>query len=223
MATRLEPDKRIPEKLREIYAHLAGNLIETYGALKELMFLFGTSENVKLLNETAPSFFVHHERLLVDHIILSLSRMTDEKGSGSGTNTQENLSLPRLLELPDAKYQQLRTDLQKKWTEIKGAAKELRTYRHKFLAHADLAHHLSPSSKLGADISIGSIRKLLDHISDFLNTFDYFFTNVETTSYHPPATYGDESDLIAYIKLAIETENKIQNDRLRAADEASAG
>ena len=39
MIARLEPvDERIPEKVRGIYSHLAGNVIETHGALDELMF-----------------------------------------------------------------------------------------------------------------------------------------------------------------------------------------
>jgi hypothetical protein len=51
------------------------------------------------------------------------------------------------------------------------------------------------------------IKKLLEQISDFLNTFDCFFTSIETT-YRAPASYGDASDLIAYLNLAIGTENK---------------
>jgi hypothetical protein len=67
------------------------------------------------------------------------------------------------------------------------------------------------------------MRKLLDQISDFLSAFEYFFTGVETTSYSPPASYGDTGDLVAYLKLAIETENKAKNEVLKAVDEASAG
>jgi HEPN superfamily AbiU2-like protein len=221
MIARLEPDERIPSELREVYARLAGNVIETCGALDELVFLFTSEEIVSVLNATAGAFFVRHQRLLLNHIILSLSRMMDKQRSGSLRRPQENLTLDRLLELPDAKYKQLRTDLESKWTEIKRGAEPLRTYRHKFLAHASLVHHLSPSTKLGDDISIASIKKLLEQISDFLNTFDCFFTGVETTSYSPPARYGDADDLIAYLKLAIETENKAKNEVLKAADEAS--
>ena len=182
MIVRLEPDKRIPEKLREIYAHLAGNLMWTYGAFEQLMFLFGTSESLDLLNEHAPAFFARHQDLLINDIVLSLSRMTDEKQSGSRKNPQENLTLARLLDLPDAQCQQLRTELKKRWAKIRDKAKQPRTYRHKRLAHSDIAHHLSPSTRLGAGISIGSMKKLLDQISDFLSTFDCFFTGVETTS-----------------------------------------
>ena len=215
MIVRLEPDKRIPAELREIYPRLAGNVMETYGAFDEFVFLFTSEEVVSVLNATAGAFFVRHQRLLIDNIILSLSRMTDKKRSGYLKYPQENLTLDRLLELPDAKYKTLRTDLERKWTEIKRAAEPLRTYRHKFLAHASLVHHLSPSAKLGDDITIASIKKLLEQISDFLNTFDCFFTGVETTSYSPPASYGDAHDLIAYLKLAIETENKAKNEVLK--------
>jgi hypothetical protein len=95
--SRLEPDSRIPAELREIYAHLAGGLIDTIGLLDELTVLFGTSKvAVALMNKTAPALFVRHERLLIDHIILAVSRFTDDKQSGSRKNPQENLFLSRL-------------------------------------------------------------------------------------------------------------------------------
>jgi AbiU2 len=219
MIARVEPDEQIPEKFREIYSHLAGKLIQTHGAFEELMLLFGTKEVVNVLNATAPAFFVRHERLLVDSIVLSLSRMTDEKSSGSGRNRQQNLTLGRLLELPDTQSQQLRQELAKKWTKIRKIAEQLRPYRHKFLAHSDLAQHLSRSTKLATNISIGLIKKLLEQINDFLNTFDYFFTSIETT-YRAPASYGDASDLIAYLNLAIDTENKTKGEILKAVGKA---
>src|SRR5207249_4014102 len=112
--SRLEnPDPRIPAALREIYGHLAGNLIDTLGLLDELIILFSTSkEAVALMNETAPTFFVRHEQLLIHHIILSISRMTDPSQSGSRKKAQENLTLRRLLDLPEPEYQKLRFDLQ---------------------------------------------------------------------------------------------------------------
>lgn len=182
MKIRVEPDKEIPEELREIYAHLAGNLFETYGAFDELMFLFGRTENVDLLNATAPAFFVRHERLLVEGIILSVSRMTDNKESGSGKKPSGEFIAPRLLELPSERYQQVEADLDKKWAAIKIAADPLRAYRHKFLAHADAALHLARSTELDKAITIETMESLLDEISDFLNTFNRCFTNKETTS-----------------------------------------
>jgi hypothetical protein len=65
------------------------------------------------------------------------------------------------------------------------------------------------------------IKKLLEQISDFLNTFDYFFTGIETT-YRAPASYGDASDLIAYLDLAIDAENKTKGEILKAVHKAPA-
>ena len=67
------------------------------------------------------------------------------------------------------------------------------------------------------------MKELPDQISDFLSTFDCFFTGVEVPSYSPPAGYGNADDLIAYLKLAIETENKAKNEILKAADKRPQG
>src|SRR5437016_415886 len=96
---RLEPSSKIPAELREIYAHLAGGLLDTLGVLDELKILFSTSkEAIELMNKTAPTFFVRHEQLLIHHIVLFVSRATDEKESGPRKNRQNNLTLDRLLD-----------------------------------------------------------------------------------------------------------------------------
>ena len=100
--SRLEPSEKIPAELREIYAHLAGDLIDTLGVLKELRILYSTSEEaINLMKRVADTFFARHERLLIDHIILFVSRATDERKSGPRNNRQENLTLDCLLDLPN--------------------------------------------------------------------------------------------------------------------------
>jgi hypothetical protein len=88
------------------------------------------------------------------------------KQSGSRKNRQENLTLARLLELPEAEFDALRVDLKKKWKEIKAAAEPVRLYRHKLLAHTSLMHYLSPSTSLANGITMKSVRNLLDQILD---------------------------------------------------------
>jgi hypothetical protein len=211
---RLEASAKIPAALRKVYGHLAGIVIETLGCYEELITLFGDSkETIQLMNATAPAFFMRHEHLLIDHIILCLSRLTDENQSGSRKNRQENLTLARLLELPEAEFDALRVDLKKKWKEIKAAAEPVRLYRHKLLAHMSLMHYLSPSTSLANGIMMKSVRNLLDQILDYLAAFDYFFTGVDTPVGYP-ASYGDATDLIAYLRLTVEAEKK-RNDELR--------
>jgi hypothetical protein len=200
-----------------MYAHFVGIVIETLGALDELTVLFSTSkEAVELMNKTAPTFFARHEQLLIHHIILSVARLTDRRQSGSRKNAQENLTLIRLLDLPDPNHHQLRSDLQSRWKTVSADAEPMRQYRHKLLAHASLAEYLSPSTMLGEGITIASMKALLEKIGDYLSAFDCFFTSVEAPFYYP-RSYGEAGDLLAYLKLAVETENKENDERLRAA------
>ena len=94
------------------------------------------------MNKTAPTFFSRHEQLLIQHIILSIARVTDSRQSGSRKNAQDNLTLLRLLDLSDPVHQELRTDLQSRWKTISVQAEPMRQYRHKLLAHASLADRL---------------------------------------------------------------------------------
>jgi hypothetical protein len=215
---RLEPSEKIPAELREIYAHLAGNLIDTLGVLEDLRILYGTSEKaIELMNKVAATFFVRHEQLLIHHIILFVSRATDERESGPRKKRQENLTLDRLLDLPNPEHEKLRIDLQKRLTVIKSDAKPMRLYRHKLLGHASLKHHLLPSTELGKDITLNSMKAILEKIGEYLETFEGFFTGVVGAEFYYPPSHGEARDLLEYLKLAVEAEEKENEERLRAA------
>jgi hypothetical protein len=215
---RLEPSEKIPAELREIYAHLAGGLLDALGVLDDLRILFSKSaEAIALMNKTAPTFFVRHEQLLIHHIIMFVSRLTDDKQSGPRKNRQDNLTLDRLLDLPEPEYHELRIDLHKKLSAIKADAKPMRLYRHKLLGHASLVHHLSPSTDIGQDITLNLMRDLLNKIGDYLTIFEGFFTGTIGAEFHYPSSYGEAHDLLAYLKLAVEAEEKENEERLKAA------
>jgi hypothetical protein len=215
MIARLEPDPKIPAELREIYGHLAGSVIETQGLFQELEILYMSEENTKLLDSTAQTFFIRHQQLLISQIILSVSRLTDEKQSGNRKNPQENLTLTQLLDAevlgPDRQLV-----LQKKWTAIKAATEPMRKYRHKILAHASKLHYLAPSTTLGKNITITTMRAMLEQIADYLSTFDFFFTGVDSPVNYP-WTAGEAPELLAYLKLAVDAREKIDADRYAAA------
>src|SRR5438477_5717011 len=138
IVTRIEGSSAIPERLRAVYENLAGAAIDVLGLHRELTVLYSSQATVDLLNATAPAFFLRHQRLLVDDIFLSLSRLTDNRMSGPRRKHQENLVLSQLLDLPEPELAHLRADLRRKWTVIAKAAEPVREYRHKRLAHTDL-------------------------------------------------------------------------------------
>ena len=207
-------DSRIPKELQETYSHLAGIALNTLRALDEWKILFGASkEAVDLMNQTAPDFFMHHQNLLFDHIVLSVSRLTDDKRSGSRKNPQENLTLACLLDLEPTKYPKLHEDLCKRWTVIQARAKPIRLFRHKVIAHTSRVHRLLPSTELTKGITLKSIKDLLNEINAYLVTFECSFTGVDTPL-QCPASFGDAADLLGYLRLAVDAEKK-QNEGLR--------
>jgi len=215
MIARLEPDPKIPVELREIYGHLAGSVIETQGLFQELETLYTSEENAKLLDTTAQTFFVRHQHLLISQIILSVSRLTDEKQSGNRKNPQENLTLTQLLDARVLGPERMLI-LQKKWTVIKAATEPMRKYRHKILAHASKVHYLAPSTTLGKNITITTMRAMLEQIADYLSTFDFFFTGVDSPVNYP-WTVGEAPELLAYLKLGVAAQVKSDADRYTAA------
>lgn len=200
MAYRVKTSRLIPRELRRLYGYLSGALFETHDSLHTLEELYGDSSVVDLLNTTAPAFFAHVKEILVRDIILSISRVTDKPGNPRSKPPQENLTLSRLvLELSPQKHPKLHARLEKKWKRIEKLSAPIRTYRHKVIGHADKVVCLKPTRKLGKKISISLIRRTLEKIEDFLNTFDYAFTKGET-GYHSIGHYGNVGDFVAYLK-----------------------
>jgi AbiU2 len=199
---RVEPSPSIPQELRKLYGYLSSALTEAHESLRALERLYLNDDVVALLNSTAPEFFALLQQLLVHNIILYIARLTDEPETGG----RENLTLSRLvLELSsNQKYSELRTRLDEKCKRIEKMSCPIRLYRHKLLAHADRVEGLTPNTKLGKEISILTFRKLLKQIADFLNTFDYEFTNAETDYADLIRTHGDvTNDFIAYLRKNI--------------------
>jgi hypothetical protein len=210
------PDPRIPAELRDIYEHLAGSLMDTLGVLDELTVLFSTSkEAVASMNQTAATFFVRHEQLLIHHIVLSVARFTDPERSGHRGNPQDNLVLSRLLNLK-REQKRLRNDLAARLKVIKTLAEPMRRYRHKLLAHASMAEYLAPATNIGGDITLGSMRDVLTKIGEYIGTFEEFFTGNDATFYYP-RSYGEAGDLLEYLRLGLDAEKKQNEDRLKDA------
>ena len=218
MITRLSnPSAKIPTALREPYGCLFGAVIETKGMLRELRVLFSDQDTVDLMKDTAEAFFARHQRLLVEHIILSIFRLTDKKESGS----HKNLTLEQLLvQLDHDEHQKLLNDLHARWKTIGRLATHFRTYRNKLLGHLNLEYHLSPSTDLGNGITLASMQRLLDEITDYLTAFHLSFDgNEESANY--PIRYGEAEDMLHYLTLGrnAEIESNAARDREIAADQ----
>jgi hypothetical protein len=190
----ITPSEKIPEDLREMYGHLSSLAFEIDGHLIELSYLYGSEPRVKFLDQLAGMFFMRHQRALIHQTIALLAQLTEHLTSSGRKDRQENLNILRLHNTVDPKqYPKLRRELQQLWKEIDLVAGPVRTYRNEVTSHYCLARltPLSPSTKFGNDITLGSLGTVHEKIQDFLDAFDIFFTGAEAPRYH---TDGGEAD-----------------------------
>jgi hypothetical protein len=195
---RINPSAKIPQELKGFYGYLSGALLEACESFLVVERLYMNKDVVALMNSIAPEFFALLRELLAHDIFLCISRLTDKPEVGR----RENLTLSRLvLELSDQKYSALRSRLDQKCKKIEELSDPVRLYRHKLLVHADKVECLKENTDLGEKIPIKLLRELLEQIADFLNTFDFEFTNAETDYRALARGYRDVTKgFIAYLQ-----------------------
>lgn len=94
------------------------------------MGLFGSRENVDVLNEVSGLGFSLIQRSLQTRMIVAICALTDQPK----TRSQHNLTVFHLLERLADEFE---TDIDSIKGKLDDAIKRLRTYRHKMLVHLD--------------------------------------------------------------------------------------
>ena len=128
--------------------------------------LFGDDESINLLNQTASQFFRILQGIMIEDIILHISRLTDpEKSCG-----KDNLSLLKMISLikNDDKKQKLELYLRKAVED----SNICKNYRNKMIAHND--YELKVKNEeikiIKKDIT-GAIKS----VNEFLNQFSLMY------------------------------------------------
>jgi len=122
------------------------------------------SENVEVLNATAPDFFGWTQGLIVDSVLLGISRLTDP----GATFGEPNATLQRLVDLTDWKttdqitWQRFTDSL----ATVVATCKLCRQHRHKRLGHSDRAIAMR-ATKL-PEVTVRNIDDALESIERFL-------------------------------------------------------
>jgi len=174
--------ERIPEEYRATFSHLSGEVLHIREKWHQYVGLFGYSQaRIDLLNDAGRLFVWILHNLLVDDLILSLSRLLDRSESFDKTARAKvpNLSFEylnaRLNRCGDAQLAiRLKTLLEK----TKAAAGALQEHRHKRIAHNDRRVAIAEEDLL-PPVSRGLIEKTIANAEEFLAEFERSFTNVK--------------------------------------------
>lgn len=128
------------------------NLIEFWNCECHLF----SSENIPVLENTDKKFWAFQQRIMRDGIIMHLSRLTDEVGSGN----HERLSVFQVERLFDQAGKERDKELRGLFKRIRKAREPIKECRNDLLAHNDLEFYLNPEHK--HSLNGGQVEDLID-------------------------------------------------------------
>lgn len=175
-----------------VYYNLYKEVVWVHAVWSEILKLFGSKENVEILNKYGSFIFRIIEDSLVDQTILHISRLTDP----STTGRNKNISIKCL-----SNYVDTRIEKEKLEKLIHSAIKKsqfARNHRNKRLAHKDLEFTLSKSKKLDPydrediETALHEIRTVMNYIENVYRNHTVIFENFITDE--------DSNDLIEALK-----------------------
>jgi len=200
------PIDLIPAEIRQPYELLAWDVFQLHRKWGTFRRLFASGEDtVALLNRSAAGFFRIFEDLLVDDILLSISRLVGPKQ----TFGKDNLTLERLVHSIDStKYSQLRGDIEQQFSNARRKCAFTKDQRDKRIAHPDLLTKLQ--AKLLPSPTTTTVDEALESIGAVMNVLERFFfppvycedVNVACVNYSNLMHDADAARIIARLRQA---------------------
>jgi hypothetical protein len=111
-------------QLGPVYHSLWSHVVELHAELQDFRKLYGSPETIAILNDTAGQFFGTVQKVLWEHILLYVARLTDRLETCGHANL--TLWRPRVIDDPALKRQieALLEDAAPKWKPVRGGRGE---------------------------------------------------------------------------------------------------
>lgn len=191
--------QEMPTELAEVYDALKQDVSLLHVKWEVFNQLYATSERtVELLNESAPSFFRICQDMLIDDILLTISRLTDPHQ----TFNRDNLSMERLVAYVDEfKYADLRDEIEQLLIEAKSKCSFAREFRNRRIAHTDLSTRLQAETNPIPAFTKQQIKEALSVLRALMNKIGTYFEDTDVL-YEQVLMPGDGNSLIARLRDA---------------------
>ena len=156
----------IPAEIESAWNFLHGEVAWLHGRWSIYRQLYGTSGyRIDALNEVAPTFFGSLQKILVDDVQLTLSRLADPAQRGRF----QNLTLETLAqEILGAGHGALAAELLKKLDNYRVKCRAILERRNKRLAHNDRTTHQAKRAEAVRGPSPAEIESALDSLRVFM-------------------------------------------------------
>jgi len=172
----------IPSEIEEVFEKLKKEITWLHGKWIIYRQLFTESDKrIDLLNECATAFFYIIHKVLLDDVLISLSKLTDKAGSGD----YENLSLEQLQKrMKEHGDQKLAAELTVLRNDLQTKCEPFRTWRNKRLAHLDLNTAITTGSTNLPEIERNRIEQALAIVREYMNKIEGHYRDSETAYDH---------------------------------------
>lgn len=193
-------EKKIPSALCPLWDNLRDEVIYLHARWKIFRQLYaGSQTRIDLLNETAGSFFHMIQLVLLEHTVLSLSRLLDPAQSGN----YQNATLAQLVSHSEIQaHPCLAEELKQQLEKAKEICTPFCKVRNKRIAHRDFNTALKIDPNPLPGISRQNVEDALKASREFMNTVERFFTQ-SSTGYEHCIMDKDGDSLVAYLRLGV--------------------
>lgn len=194
---------KIPPEIDEIYYPLFNQVSHVHVQWKIFRQLYVSDpETIGLLKWSANGFFGVVQHTLASEILLTISRLTDAKQTGSGKHARDNLSLDRLIDrIDEQQFPDLKDEMSKRLVAARHACAFARDVRNKLLAHNDLATSLRGRAAVTSQTTTTNIDAALRSIADVLNAIPGHFDN-SGVAYTVASMSTDGNTLLNRLRVA---------------------
>lgn len=201
--------REIPESIKDVFAQLKNEITSLHARWKIYRQLFAHSDDrIRLLNRSAPTFFLLIHGVLIDEIQLSIGKLTDP----AGIYKNENLSLKKLHEQVQklgkdrlsSKLNDILVDLCGEHKQnIPGKCDTIRTRRNKRIAHFDLNTSIQLSTDPLPGVSRQMIEDVLASLRKYMNTIEGYYCQSEYRYHDPIIGPYDAEALVALLEYGL--------------------
>jgi len=184
---------KVPEPHQQVFEAIDTRVCWLHLLWNTYRQLFGDVAKVELLNRAAPGWAKVQQDVLLEGVMLGLTRLTDRLETGG----RQNLVLERLKELASKGNVGLSREVDDAVVSAKKACDVLRKHRDKRLAHPDL--EVSLDSSLLPPFSRESIEAALEKVRELMNKLNHHFRG-GATMYEDTFAQGDAECLMECIE-----------------------
>lgn len=182
------------EEIDELIKIFEKDLTAVFLGVQEFGKIFTENDiYIKILNETAPNFFLSFQRYFWNNVILTISRFIDPRISFS----KNNLTIDILVQLAEDNNLSCLDEIKKIIENVREKSKKIKLWRSKIIAHRDVDYALK-SNFDDMKIDLAEVEEILDSMGDCVNKV--YFELKNRTIYWKPIPYNNAEALIHFLR-----------------------